>query len=153
MAETWSGEPITEDDIRKRLERPARGEMKHEHRQRHAQADTREARNKTTVRKRDNRRSRWPGDEGQPLEVAHLSHKGIGGDATTARSIPALMILVSRDVHQGPRSLHSGHLRVVFLTEEKANGPVAFLEKRGTQWAEVARELWPGTLAPMKDAR
>jgi hypothetical protein len=137
-------------------DKPARGEAKHEHRARHAAADTREARNKTTVRKRDSHRSRWPGDDGQPLEVAHLTHKGIGGDMNTERSIPALMILVSRDVHQGPRSLTSGDLRIVFLTDEQANGPVAFLERVsrvGNVWREIRRELWPGTLAPEKDAR
>lgn len=153
MPTTWSGDPITPEHLAKSLQKPARGTAKHDHRVRHAQADTREARHKTTVRKRDGHRSRWPGDEGLPLEVAHLSHKGIGGDAQTLRSIPALMILVSRDVHQGPYSLHSGDRRVQFLTPEKANGPIAFLEKRGSKWAEVARELWPGVLAPKKDAR
>lgn len=151
MPQTWFGEEITPEIIAKRLERPARGTAKHAHRARHAQADTREARHKTTVRKRDGHRSRWPGDEGQPLEVAHLTHKGLGGDAQTLRSIPALMILVSRAVHQGPHSLHSGDRRVQFLTPEKANGPIAFLERRGGKWAEVARELWPGVLAPRKE--
>jgi hypothetical protein len=152
--ETWNGDPITEDDIRERLKKPARGEAKAAHRERHATADTREARHKTAVRRRDSGRSRWPGDEGQPLEVAHLTHKGIGGDALTLRSVPLLMILVSRDVHQGPRSLTSGDLRVVFLTDEQANGPCAFLERVsrvGNVWREVGRELWPGMLAPAKE--
>jgi hypothetical protein len=36
---------------------------------------------------------------------------------------------------------------VLYLTKEKANGPCAFLERRGPKWIEVARELWPGVLA------
>lgn len=133
--------------------KPARGEAKAAHRKRHADADNREERNKTKVRKRDSHRSRWPGDDGQPLEVAHLSHKGIGGDAETKRSVTPLMILVSKAVHQGPLSLHSGDRRVLFLTDEKADGPCAFLIRRsrvGNVWVEVGRELWPGHLAPPK---
>ncbi len=149
MPTMWNGEPLPAPDLTK----PARGFAKHERRERHAKADDREARNKTAVRKRDSYRSRWPGDEGQPLEVAHLTHKGMGGDINTVRSVPALMILVSRDVHQGPHSLHTDRKRIQFLTPEKANGPVAFLEKRGTKWVEIARELWPGMLAPQKDCR
>lgn len=133
--------------------KPVRGEKKAEHREKQAKADTKEARNKSAVRKRDSHRSRWPNDTGTILEVAHLTHKGMGGDPNTERSVQPLMILVSRDVHQGPMSLHSGDRRVQFLTKEKANGPVAFLEKRGGKWAEIARELWPGQLAPAKDAR
>lgn len=135
------------------LQKPVRGEKKHAHREKQKTADSKEARNKTAVRKRDSYRSRWPNDTGTPLEVAHLTHKGMGGDPNTERSVPALMILVSRDVHQGPKSLHSGDRRVQFLSKEKANGPVAFLEKRGGKWVEIARELWPGQLAPAKDAR
>lgn len=133
--------------------KPVRGEAKAQQREKQTKADSRESRHKSTVRKRDSQRSRWPGDDGQPLEVAHLSHKGMGGDVTTVRSVPALMILVSRAVHQGPKSLHSGDRMVKFLTKEKADGPVVFLEKQGTKWIEVGRELWPGMLAPKKDAR
>lgn len=145
--------PAVDAETLDRLRKPPRGEAKAQHRQRHATADSREERNKTKVRRRDSHRSRWPGDEGQPLEVAHLTHKGIGGDAETVRSVPDLMILVSKAVHQGPRSLHSGDRRVVFLTPEKANGPCAFLERVsriGNVWKEVGRELWPGVLAPQK---
>jgi hypothetical protein len=149
MPTTWDGEPLPAVDLTK----PARGFAKYQRREKHAKADNKEARNKTAVRKRDGYTSRWPDDDGQPLEVAHLTHKGMGGDITTTRSTPDRMILVSRAVHQGPRSLHSGDRRVVFLTPERTNGPVAFLEKRGMKWVEIARELWPGTLAPKKDQR
>lgn len=153
---TWNGDELTPADLAKRLQKPARGEAKADHRKRHASADSREDRNKSKARKRDSYRSRWPGDHGTVLEVAHLTHKGIGGDAETSRSVPELMVLVSKAVHQGPRSLHSGDKRILFLTPEKANGPCAFLERVsrvGNVWKEIARELWPGTLAPPKDTR
>jgi hypothetical protein len=149
MPTAWDGSPLDPP----KLTKPSRGEKKYQHRQRQEKADTREARHKTAVRKRDSYRSRWPGDDGTRLEVAHLTHKGMGGDASTLRSIPTLMILVSREVHRGTFSLHSGDRRVIFLTPECASGPVAFLEKRGGKWIEVGRELWPGKLAPAKDQR
>lgn len=145
--------PAFDPSLAERLSKPVRGLAKHQRRDKRAKADTREARNKTTVRKRDGYKSRWPWDTGTILEVAHLTHKGMSSDINTTRSIPALMVLVSREVHQGPHSLHSGDKRIVFLTKEKADGPVAFLEKRGGRWAEIDRELWPGMLAPRKDAR
>jgi hypothetical protein len=150
MPSTWDGEPLPPPNLQK----PSRGEAKADHRKRHADADNREERNKTKVRRRDSHRSRWPGDDGQPLEVAHLNHKGIGGDSTTARSVTPLMILVSKAVHQGPKSLHSGDRKVLFLTPEKADGPCAFLERVsrvGNVWKEIGRELWPGQLAPEKN--
>lgn len=146
--------PAFDPELAEGLQKPVRGKAKAEHRQRHADADTREERNKTKVRRRDSHRSRWPGDDGMPLEVAHLNHKGIGGDSQTIRSVTPLMILVSKDVHQGPRSLTSGDKRVVFLTDEKADGPCAFLERVsrvGNVWKEIGRELWPGQLAPEKN--
>lgn len=136
------------------IPKPHRGEAKAERRARRAAANSREDRNKSKVRVRDSRRSRWPGDDGEPLEVAHLTHKGISSDINTTRSVPALMITLSRQMHQGPRSLHSGDLRVLFLTPEKANGPCAFLERVSRVpdvWREVGRELWPGMLAPRKE--
>lgn len=154
-APNYARQPVDPDTL-ERLKKPARGQAKAEHRQRHATADSKEARNKSAVRRRDSGKSRWPGDDGQPLEVAHLTHKGLGGDSLTVRSVAPLMILVSRDVHQGPRSLTSGDKRVLFLTDEKASGPCAFLERVsrvGNIWKEVGRELWPGELAPAKENR
>lgn len=134
--------------------KPRRGSAKRARIRRKAKADAREDREKTKVRKRDGH-CRWPHltPEDRELcrrtrtEVGHLTHKGMGGDPQTIRSRSHLMIRVC--CHQGTGSLHSGDRRVVYLTKEKANGPLAFLERRGrTQWVEVARELWPGVLAP-----
>lgn len=144
--------PAFDPDVADALKRPARGTAKLERIQRHKRADAREDREKTKVRKRDGH-CRWPhlNPDHRELclrtrtEVAHLSHKGIGGDPLTIRSRAPLMVRVC--CHQGPGSLHSGDRRVVYLTPEKADGPLAFLERRGKKWAEVAREIYPGVLA------
>lgn len=133
--------------------KPARGTAKLARIERKRKADNREDANKAKVRKRDGH-CRWPHSDpdlrelcrrSRP-EVAHLTHKGMGGDPQTIRSKPELMIRVC--CHQGAGSLHSGDRRVTFLSPAKADGPLAFLEKRGSKWVEVDRELWPGVLAP-----
>jgi hypothetical protein len=122
-----------------------------------AKADNKEDAEKAKVRKRDGH-CRWPHltPELKELcrrtrtECAHLTAKGMGGDPQTVRSKAKLVIRVC--CHQGVGSLHSGDRKVLYLTPEKAEGPLAFLERRNrTQWAEVARELFPGILAPAKD--
>ena len=133
--------------------KPIRGTAKLHRIERKRRADNREDVQKTKVRKRDGH-CRWPhADPDQRelcrrtrTEVAHLTAKGMGGDPLTIRSKAHLMIRVC--CHQGPGSLHSGDRKVLFLTEKKADGPLAFLERRrGEKWAEVGRELWPGLLA------
>jgi hypothetical protein len=125
---------------------------------RQERADARESANKTKVRKRDGH-CRWPHltPEARELcrrersEVAHLTHKGAGGDPQTLRSKPDRMIHVCKPTHQGPGSLHAGDRKVVFLTPQKAEGPLAFLERRGRdRWAEIGREIFVGVLAPAR---
>lgn len=136
--------------------KPMRGSAKLDRIVRKRKADNREDREKTKVRKRDGH-CRWPHADPDHrelcrrtrTEVAHINHKGMGGDPQTIRSRAPLMIRVC--CHQGPGSLHSGDRRVQFLSPEKADGPLAFLERRGGKWAEVDRELWPGVLAPRKE--
>jgi hypothetical protein len=160
MPTAWNGDPITLEDIAARLKKPGRGTAKLERIRRGKTADAKEDAQKQKVRKRDGH-CRWPHltPDAQELcqrtgrEVAHLTHKGIGGDPQTIRSKAHLMIAVDRNIHQGPGSLHAGDKRVVFLSEKKADGPLAFLERRGGKWVEIGRELWPGVLAPAKDVR
>jgi hypothetical protein len=138
-------------------QKPARGTKKLEHIDKTATAKTKEDKNKSKVRKRDGH-CRWPHltPEAKALchrehaECAHLTAKGAGGDPLSIRSTPELMINVCAPVHQGVGSLHAGDRKVLFLTKDKAAGPLAFFERRGARgkWVEVARELWPGVLAP-----
>lgn len=139
------------------LLKPARGTKKLEHIASQKKADSKEDAEKAKVRKRDGH-CRWPHltPEAKELcrrevsEVAHMSAKGAGGDKLSIRSQAKLMIRVCKPVHQGPGSLHAGDRKVVYLTKDKAAGPLAFLERRGREkWAEVARELFPGVLAPV----
>ena len=71
-----------------------------------------ETQQKAIVRERDDYRCRVPGcmNPRRQLEVAHLEDKGMGGDPTGIRSTPAKMLVLCRDHHQGPKSVHSGHL-------------------------------------------
>lgn len=137
--------------------KPERGSAKLARIVKKAKADNREDAEKAKVRKRDGH-CRWPHltPETKELcrrtrtEVAHLSHKGAGGDPQTIRSRAKLMVRVC--CHQGTGSLHSGDRKVLYLTPDKAEGPLAFLERRNrTKWVEVGRELFPGILAPVKD--
>lgn len=134
--------------------KPMRGTAKLARIRKQAKADTREDAEKAKVRKRDGH-CRWPHltPEQRELcrrtrtEVAHLTHKGMGGDPLTIRSRQELMIRVC--CHQGPGSLHAGDRRVAYLSPKKADGPLAFSERRAKKaWVEVARELSPGVLAP-----
>lgn len=83
------------------------------------------------------------------VEGVHLDAKGMAGDHGV-RTKRELMLRGCFIHHQGVRSIHSGHLRVRFLTTAKTDGPIALerLEveidaKTGTQtkaWVEFARE-------------
>lgn len=62
-----------------------------------------------------------------PLELAHLKAKGMGGNPDGSRGGTDNQICCCRTHHQGPRSIHSGHLKPIFLTAEGAAGPMAFV--------------------------
>lgn len=87
--------------------------------------------------------------KGIRVEGVHLDSKGMAGDHGVRTEVP-LMLRGCFIHHQGVRSLHSGDLRVKFLTDAKANGPIA-LERNETDidaatgehrkvWREFARE-------------
>jgi hypothetical protein len=87
---------------------------------------------KQEVRRRDGHRCRYPGCPmlfsslfGR-LEVAHLNDKGMGGDKRLIRTRRDRMILLCFGHHQGPRSLHSGDLRIDPETQKGTDGPCAF---------------------------
>jgi 5-methylcytosine-specific restriction endonuclease McrA len=79
---------------------------------------------KAAARKRDHGKCRWPhrcGVSGHGLEVAHIVSKSVGGPNATEN-----LILVCREIHQGPVSMHSGDLHIEKLTDAGADGCVAF---------------------------
>ncbi len=89
---------------------------------------------KTQLRVRDGIGCRWPGCEywkhGVIVEGAHLVDKGMGGDPKQIRTKVDLMMRLCKEHHQGPRSLHSAHREIVFLTDRKANGPCEFRTRK-----------------------
>lgn len=80
--------------------------------------------------------------------VSHDVHKGMGGDPTGERSKPEVMLLLCKWRHQdAPVSRHKGTLRTIYLSDEKADGPLAFevllsavYPGSSGGWFEVARE-------------
>ena len=67
----------------------------------------------------------WP-DE---IEVAHITDKGMGGDHGLVSSKASDFLTLCRSCHQGPRSIHSGHV-VIECGPARGDGPVTFREKR-----------------------
>jgi len=63
------------------------------------------------------------------VEAAHINGKGMGGDHGLRSSSPADFLTLCRSCHQGPRSVHSGHV-VIECGPARGDGPVTFREKR-----------------------
>lgn len=89
-----------------------------------------EDKNKGKVRKRD-KYCRFPlcgcKKFRLALHVSHKVHKGIGGNPAGDRSVPELMVYVCAARHrENPVSIDRGSLRWEPLTEEGANGPIAW---------------------------
>ena len=62
---------------------------------------------------------------GGRLEWAHLQARGMGGTPDGRRDTTANTICCCAEHHRGVRSLHSGHLEVIPLTDAGADGPIA----------------------------
>jgi hypothetical protein len=124
-----------------------------------------ESRNKSAARKRDGWVCRFPRCSCHLKrlhpEVGHCDgDKGMGSDhGNRSRRNQLICLCIPR--HQTSWiSLHKKNLRIVFLTPEKADGPVAWLVNvtaidrplapmADAKWIEVARELSPCILSPL----
>lgn len=63
-------------------------------------------------------------------EAAHIRSAGMGGDPTGLRSWKASdYVTLCHSCHQGPRSVHSGHVCIV-AGADGGDGPVQFLEAK-----------------------
>ncbi len=106
--------------------KPAKGSALLAKRQKRAEVLSHEKAEKAAVVARDGAKfcRLVPGcREREKFETAHLDDKGMGGDhghRTTADT----MVRACFWHHQGRWSLHSGDLRVVYLTDAKADGPI-----------------------------
>src|SRR5690606_7055690 len=90
----------------------------------------------------------------------HLDAKGMAGDHGVRTQVE-LMVRGCLQHHQGADSLHAGTRRVVYLTDAKANGPIA-LERNETDidaatgehrkvWREFAREKGVGVWMTVRE--
>lgn len=101
---------------------------------------------KAEAKRLDAYRCRWPDCEvpqgtfwGQ-IDPAHVQAEGMGGDPTLQRTTLENILAVCRWHHRGPRSLHSGHLKVEKLTPQGTRGPMACYELQpgeSGKWALV----------------
>lgn len=66
------------------------------------------------------------------IEVAHLTHKGMGSDPSGERSLPELLVALGLRCHRD--RLDRKRLRAKFLTVDRANGPIAWEEQHGERW-------------------
>jgi hypothetical protein len=63
----------------------------------------------------------------ETVEAAHINSKGMGGDHGLRSSTSADYVTLCRSCHQGPRSVHSGHV-VIECGPARGDGPVTFIE-------------------------
>lgn len=82
--------------------------------------------------------------EREKHETAHIEDKGIGGDHGLRTSADT-MLRACLFHHQGRWSLHSGDLRVEYLTDDKCNGPIDVYGKdEKGDWYVVKHEIAAG---------
>lgn len=153
---------------RKPFFKPPRQSEKIRRRQKRVTREAGEKQNKDVVRSRDNRLRRGCS---MPLcgckkfrlakHVAHLAHKGMGGNPKEDRSLPELMIQVCVARHREHKiAIDKGTLQCRPLTDAGTDGPVAWwvsiedlmnpnvdFDAFGADsdgWIELARETMPG---------
>lgn len=118
--------------------KPARGTARAAREAKRAALVAHEKREKAAVVARDGNRCRWPGcRETTRLECAHIIAKSLGGSSDRDN-----MVRLCEGHHRGPRSLHSGDLRIMPMSDQGANGPLMFRrqdEQRG--WTIVGCEV------------
>lgn len=126
------------------LPKPARGSTLLEKRAKRAAIKTHEQTEKAKVVKRDGSKHcrLVPGcSEREKFETAHLENKGMGGDHGN-RTDASILLRCCLFHHRGDWSLHSGDLKVEYLTAAKADGPIQVhgRDSKG-QWYVICREI------------
>lgn len=103
-----------------------------------------EKREKAKVRRRD-RACRFPlcpcRRLGLALHASHQDHKGMGGDRLGLRTTADQMILLCAARHkEAAFSVHNKNLRAVYLTPDRADGPIGWEIEIDGQFQPLARE-------------
>lgn len=121
--------------------KPARGAYRAEKLAKRARLDYVETTAKAAAKRRDGHRCRRPGCSTNlrlwRLEAAHLDDKGIGGDHGLRSATAADYVSLCVCCHQGPRSVHTGDLRMVPLTDARGDGLVRFDALHEGGWIAV----------------
>lgn len=150
------------------LPKPSRTARKKAEQQTRKDRKSTEDKNKRIAKMRDGYRCRFPlcgcVKLKLRLEVSHDVHKGMSGNPSGDRSLPAGLITLCLHRHQdGIISRHKGTLRTRYLTDKGNNGPVAWdidvdaftravaplPAMKIDQWMEVARERKVQVLEPL----
>lgn len=111
------------------LAKPAPGTATRERRARARKVRAIESLRKVAAKVRDQHRCRRPGCavHGRGLvESAHLEGKQMGGDHGLKSASVGCFVTLCHEHHQGSRSLHSHHLAVRPMTDQGADGPLAW---------------------------
>lgn len=120
--------------------KPEKGTRRKELLAKRASLRTREKQAKAVVMDRDGRMCRVPGCKNVKLggwapNVAHLEHKGMGGDRTLDRTQVHKMLVLCFPHHLGEWSLDKGTLRIEPDTSAGTNGPCQF-------WMSDVQKQW-----------
>ena len=128
------------------LEKPAKGAATAMQRARRRLVEVRERVAKAQAKQRDRFCCRRCGGMAfasyWPMEAAHLRTKGHGGDGGRYSSHQRDYITLCHDCHQGPRSLHSGHVRAVYGAKG-GDGRVTFEDVRPKRLLHIRIESEP----------
>jgi len=110
------------------LPKPAKGTARKMQQARRRRIETQELAAKDAAKARDGylcRRCGYPG--AVRVEAAHIRSKGMGGDHGRHSHHQRDFITLCHSCHQGPRSVHSGHVEIV-VGSRGGDGPVRFLD-------------------------
>jgi hypothetical protein len=112
-------------------QKPPKGTAAKARQSRRAAIERAELKAKRLAKERDGYRCRRCGSMGYwlPVEAAHLTSKGMGGDHGTRSALPSDYVTLCWECHQGPLSVHSGDIRIL-CGPERGDGPVTFRRKR-----------------------
>ncbi len=95
------------------LPKPAPGTAQKQRRARRRQIESRMLIAKARAKQRDYFRCRRCGAGMFRMEAAHIRDAGMGGDGGRYSSDPRDFVTLCYDCHQGPSSVHSGHVKIV----------------------------------------
>jgi hypothetical protein len=110
------------------LFKPMKGSSTLKRREKRAELVSHERAEMTAAKVRDHYRCRWPNCEFRtkqlPIEAAHIfQHRGSGGDPSGERTERKLIASLCK-IHHG--LLDRAELDIQAMTDEKADGPLAF---------------------------